>query len=139
MHKYYRAKQKRDGSTRSLLHNAMQKRLLAASIHSVQWNSSYRKTSTRTTATDLETPRHFGSRYQFALRVLYTVSPTHSCTLASTLVFRSFATANSYIAIFMLLIRKLEECLDELGGKVGEVWFDGDVPLFHVKFHTRRL
>ena len=38
----------------------------------------------------------------------------------------------------MLLIRKLEECLDELGGTVGEVWFDGDVPLFHVKFHTRK-
>ena len=40
--------------------------------------------------------------------------------------------------IFLLPNRKLQECLYEHGGgKVGEVWFDGDIPLFHVKFHTR--
>lgn len=34
--------------------------------------------------------------------------------------------------------RKLQECLQEHGGgEVDEVWFDGGVPLFHVKFHTR--
>ena len=34
--------------------------------------------------------------------------------------------------------RKLQECLYEHGGgEVGEIWFDGDVPVFHVKFHTK--
>ena len=34
--------------------------------------------------------------------------------------------------------RKLQECLHEHGGgEVGEVWFDGNVPVFHVKFHTK--
>ena len=40
--------------------------------------------------------------------------------------------------IFLLPNRQLQECLYEHGGaKIGEVWFDGDVPLFHMKFHTR--
>ena len=34
--------------------------------------------------------------------------------------------------------RKLQECLHEHGGgEVGQIWFDGDVPLFLVNFHTK--
>ena len=34
--------------------------------------------------------------------------------------------------------RRLQECLHEHGGgKVGQIWYDGDVPLFLVNFHTR--
>ena len=119
----------------------MPKRLLAASIHWFRWNSSYRRTPTRTTATDLETSQLFGSLYQFALGILYTVSPTHSSTFTHTFVIFALRYGKPLqLYSFYILIRKLEECLDELGGKVnvGEVWFDGDVPLFHVKFHTRK-
>ena len=38
----------------------------------------------------------------------------------------------------LLVIRKLQECLHEHGGgEVGQIWFDGDVPLFLVNFHTK--
>ena len=38
----------------------------------------------------------------------------------------------------MILHRTLQECLREHGGgEVADVWFDGDVPVFHVKFHTK--
>ena len=36
------------------------------------------------------------------------------------------------------VLRTLQECLREHGGgKVGQTWFDGDVPLFLVSFQTR--
>ena len=34
--------------------------------------------------------------------------------------------------------RKLQECLQEHGGgEIAQVWFDGNVPLFHVNLHTQ--
>ena len=52
----------------------------------------------------------------------------HVC---SHLVFRCYS-------FILSPARRLQECLHEHGGgKVGQVWYDGDVPLFLVNFHTR--
>lgn len=51
--------------------------------------------------------------------------------------------APSYLRTYMssekpiYALRKLQEFLENRDGRVGDVWFDGDVPLFHLKFRTR--
>ena len=50
-----------------------------------------------------------------------------------------FAIVRAALDFLMLYTgRKLQECLHEHGGgEVGHIWLDGDVPVFHVNFHTK--